>query len=749
MISIAVSFAIMLAIIVLVILFFRKRYKGIHEDLLVAVQKAEAANYAKSLFLAKMSHEIRTPLNVIIGMAELALREDISHDAYKQIDTIKHSGAHLLSIVNDILDFSKIESGKLQIVRVDYYFSSLINDVINIIKMRVMERHISFTVNIDSKIPNALRGDETRIRQILLNILSNAVKYTDKGFIALTVTGLIADENSVELTMEIADSGIGIRKENIGKIFDDFVHIDKGHEKAAEGTGLGLAITKNLAQAMGGDISVSSEYGRGSVFTVRLPQQIRWHGKLATVKNPEKKAVLVYELRAIYAQSIAGTLENLGVEYRLVFDDSEFKSEISLGKWAFAFVASDLYGTVMELCETHKTRMQTVLLTGEAVSSRNVNFLIMPVYAISVANMLNGVSDKYFAGDNDMSVVRFIAPDARVLLVDDIQTNLYVVEGLLRPYKMQMCMCNSGKEAIEAVKKTKFDLVFMDHMMPEMDGIEAVAHIRVWENENGAEEVPVIALTANAVSGTSEMFMENGFNGFLPKPINTVKLNAVLEKWIPAEKQKKHKEQITVITEKDVPNIVIEGLDIKKGLAMMGGKAGGYMHNLAVFYNEGYDIVAKLKLSLETRNLPLYLTYIHAIKGAASNIGAKVSRDAGVLEDAGKNNDLLFIETHNADFMAKIESLLSNIGKAISAYSGEESMVEVDREMVKTELVRLKTALAVLDSGAIDKACESLRLYADNNETGFSDNIKAILHEILIGEYDEAVSRINSVITAC
>ncbi|MCL1957832.1 MAG: ATP-binding protein, partial [Fibromonadales bacterium] len=559
-------------------------------------QLAEAASKAKSDFLAKMSHEIRTPMNAIIGMAEMALREYISDAAREHILTIKKAGANLLSIINDILDFSKIESGKLEIVPRNYLFSSLINDVVSIIKMRIADSNLNFVVNIDPNVPNSLFGDEIRIRQVLLNILINAVKYTKKGSISFSVNGEITGD-SVLLTIEVADSGIGIKKEDLEKLFDDFVRFDFAVNKGVEGTGLGLAITKNLIKMMNGNISVQSEYGKGSTFTVKLPQKIRSHEQL--------------------------------------FESTK----------------------------------------------------------------------------NDSVAIKFNAPKARILVVDDIDTNLKVAKGLMQPYKMQVDLCSSGIEAIERVKENDYDLVFMDHMMPEMDGIEATKLIRKTH-----ANLPIVALTANAVSGTKEMFLSNGFSDFLSKPIDIIKLNSILEKWLPEEKQEK-----TTETAHTSSNVNIEILD--------------------TFYKDGLKKIKEIKECLETENYSLYTIYIHALKSASASVGAlDLSEKAKLLEKAGKQGDFTYIKHNTSKFLTALETLLDSINATLleNKKIGQEG--PLDFEALKIELNKLKEAIGIFDSDAIDEATKSLRAFTQVAE------VENILQKTLNGEYDEVVAIIDNLI---
>jgi PAS domain S-box-containing protein len=507
-------------------------------------QRAEDAALAKSNFLANTSHEIRTPMNAILGMAELLLRRDIPPDAYEDVLNIKQAGSNLLSIINDILDFSKIESGKMDIASAEYLFASLLNDVVNIIRMRIAEKPILFIVNVDSRLPNKLEGDEIRFRQILLNLLSNAVKYTGEGQIALTISGE-PDGDMMRFTIEVGDTGIGIRKDDMGKLFNEFVQLDTHRNMGVEGTGLGLTISRNLCRLMGGDITARSRYGEGSTFTATLPQRIKDTVPFAQVEKPETKTVLLWENREPYAASLVRSLENLSVPVRRVETPDELCQELTRGMtpgrhYPFVFVSATIAEKTLALIKSVVLRTTPVLLlnTGETTSFQNVLFIIMPANVLSIANVLNSrqlVREK--------ASVAFTAPEAKILSVDDIKTNLIVTKGLLSLYQMDIRISTSGAEAVELARENSYDIIFMDHMMPGMDGIEATAEIRKEEQarrEGGEDHSPaiIVALTANAVSGVREMFLERGFNDYLAKPIEIIKLNEIIGKWIPKHKQK-------------------------------------------------------------------------------------------------------------------------------------------------------------------------------------------------------------------
>ena len=758
--AIVMSFIALASILVLFLRsrYERNRYKAAAEQLSIsdeqrstALQLALNASRAKSDFLARMSHEIRTPMNAIIGMTELALRSANWKVARDYIMETKLAGANLLSLINDILDLSKIESGGLNIVPTNYLFSSLINDVISVIKMRLIEEsHVRFVVNIDSDIPNALNGDELRVRQLLINLLSNAVKYTEQGFISLFIGGEQKDEHTVVLTIEVKDSGIGIKPENINDLFGAFIQLDEEKNRKIEGTGLGLAITDSIVTAMGGKINVASEYGKGSTFTVTLPQKIHNAEKMASIENPDEKDVLIFERREIYANSITFTLHGLGVKYTLAANEQDLTAKLAEKNYAFIFISDVLFEKHKDLVKKHSANSRIVLLTefSETVSTEEASVLSMPTYAIPVANIMNGLLEGFAYNTSTESVARFTAPDVKVLIVDDINTNLKVAEGLLQPYYMQVDLCKSGLEAIEAAKSKRPDIIFMDHRMPEMDGVEATQHIRAMDNKDPYyADVPIIALTANAVSGMREYFLENNFNDFMSKPIDTVTLNSLLERWIPKEKQKRsssvHSPHSTADT--IAIRLKISGINVKKGLSLTGGTYERYLDTLATFREDGLEKMEKIKKSLAFGDLPLYTTYVHALKTAAANVGADdLSQAAYALEIAGNDENAGYIEAYNEDFLKSLQTILNSIQSVLSAESKKEEGSHLNRDLFNAELEKLKTALGNMDAGTMDSIVDTLKAMPLPEDAAAT--VRKISNSILMAEYDEAAALMEALL---
>lgn len=510
------------------------------------LEQAENANRSKSEFLANMSHEIRTPMNSIMGMCELILNEEISDDIRDNCNNIYISGKNLLGIINDLLDFSKIESGKMDLVEDKYQLSSLLNDVINMAVARKGEKEIEFMVDCDPNIPDKLYGDELRIRQIVINLLTNAIKFTREGGVLFRVTAR-REEYGVNLIFSVKDSGIGIKEENLQKIFQSFSQVDTKKNRAIEGTGLGLAISKRLVTKMGGFIRVESEYGKGTEFTVVIPQKVTGEEAVIKIKEPEKVRLLVFIgtdkyrnsfVKRSYMDIIRNMGTKFGISYCMLESIQLIKKELeSENRYTHLFLAREEYMQDKEYFDSLVKKIDVVVVQDQKnriKPGEGIRNIYKPLYVLPVGNAINRERLSFDVGAANMKRQSFMAPEAKILVVDDNMMNLKVAIGLLKPYKMAVRTADSGVEAIRIMKNQRFDLVFMDHMMPEMDGVEAVHQIRELPEEY-FRNVPIVALTANAVNGAREMFLREGFQDFLAKPIETGAMERILKRWLPKE----------------------------------------------------------------------------------------------------------------------------------------------------------------------------------------------------------------------
>jgi signal transduction histidine kinase/CheY-like chemotaxis protein/HPt (histidine-containing phosphotransfer) domain-containing protein len=711
----------------------------------MAKHHSDDENKSKSSFLARMSHEIRTPMNSILGMTELLLRKNISPETNDYLSVISQAGQTLLAIINDILDFSRITSGSFRIESRKYQLSSIINDTISVIRMRIIDKSLDFLVSVDNSIPAQLIGDDIRIRQILINLLNNAIKYTPKGYIALDIRRGNMDEHGVKLVLSVSDSGIGIKTEDMNRLFSDFTRLDMNKNQHIEGTGLGLAITYTLCQAMGGGISVSSEYGKGSTFTATIPQSFESDKKLALIDEPEKRRILFFEDRPLVFDSIIYSFINLGLKPFCVRDFQDFSEKLAESKYEFAFVSSRHAPECLHILGKAGSLTQLVILVelGEVSFFREVKSIMMPVYCLPIANVINNINDEE---SNKTLRFRFgfSAPSAKILIVDDISSNLRVAKELMAPYKMEVHTCLSGSEAVKLVQENRYDIVFMDHMMPGMDGLEATAAIRaLGAGDEYYKNLPIIALTANAIAEQRELFLQRKMNDFIAKPIEVKQLNAVLEHWIPHEKK-----IIAEIEEHEEPgqtlDLRIPGIDTKMGLLGVNSSLNVYLDILDEFCRNVEDITIQIRRAEKEDSTVLYANSMHALKGISRSIGALELGDfAEQMEKAAKSGDSETLKQRTKDLFRDIMVITNNIHTVIAApHPDSDSSKEIDISLLHLDV--LHQAITGLDIDAVNKMLlEYLSIPMNSN---VKDNIDKIERHILMFEYDQALEIIDQML---
>lgn len=698
-----------------------------NEKLMENIAELERAEQSKDDFLVNVSHEIRTPINAVCGMSEAILQEDLPLNVRRDIIDIQTAGRNLLSTVSNILDFSELESGRMELAEESYNITSTITDIINMALTMENGRHLELIVDCDAGLPSNLVGDEQKLRRIIINLLGNAIKFTREGGVILRISSR-KEEYGINLLVSVRDSGIGIERKDMEKIFTSFSQVNSRRNREEGGVGLGLAIAQALVRSMGGFVSVDSVPGTGSEFRFTVPQKVLDETPIVSIKNRKHLFAACYinmdkynfsVVREGYENCIRHIVEQLGIPFRVCRNFSELKRRAEYENYSHIFIGWEEY------CEDrnyfqHLAEDHTVVLLldygQETLVRGNMLRIYKPFTVLSIAAVFNG--QKIVQNDEQHRNLhkRFIAPAASMLVVDDNAMNLKVMARLLLPYQIKVSMAGSGMEALEKLDGASYDCVFLDHMMPEMDGVETLHKIR---KKPGTyfQSLPVIAFTANAIGGAREMFLSEGFDDFIAKPIELSVLERMLRRYIPVQKQipvedGTVQEDVADAVGTDSPEsargsaagascsdlqedfcrteesearalaqLRRAGINIEQGVSYCGDKEG-LREIMRIYHSEGSKRSSQLRQYFKEQDWKNYVITVHALKSNSKGIGAMELADLALnLEMAGKGNSIGYILENHEKLMENHEELLAALGKNAFVYpNGNPADVPAGRQ---------------------------------------------------------------------
>lgn len=676
------------------------------ENIKNVISRYQKAERTKDDFLANISHEIRTPINTIAGMSEILANEDLKDDVREKVQDLQGASRNLVTLVSDMLDFAEIQSGKLELTESSYNLTSTINDIVNIINNQKKSKEIEFILDIDTDIPALLVGDEQKLKRAMLNILSNAVKFTEVGCVVLEIS-CRRERYGVNLCITVRDTGIGIDSSQLHNVFNSFSMVDTKRNRQEGGVGLGLAIAQAIIEKMGGFISVRSKKGEGSEFQIIVPQKVEQYEPMIVLENPLRFNVLVYidmnqffisAVKSEYGNNIRNITENLGIVVHVCRNLNELKRRIERNYITHIFIT--LYEYTMDESYFNGLAKQTgvVIILEETedyrVHSDDIIRLYKPFYALPVSIILKGGKRYNNLSRENMNRNMFIAPDAKILIVDDNTINLRVESSLMKNYRFTIDTALSGMEALEKLESKDYDMVFMDHMMPEMDGVDTLHRIRDKAGIYYAN-IPVIALTANAVAGAKEMLIAEGFQDFLSKPVEIASMHRILEKYLPDAKKiydfedyatdvqsgetvYNNHERDTIYEQLHNPQASVKepgaetawedtaaDIDEKQG-ALYCGSLEDFEDILKIHYEDYEENSRKIQAFYDSKDWKNYVILVHGLKSSMKSVGImKLSDMCLGLELAGKENRIDYILKNHDAMMAEYGRIHDVIGNRL------------------------------------------------------------------------------------
>lgn len=679
------------------------------------IAELEETNRRTEDFLTNVSHELRTPINAVTGLTTVMLKNEEDADKKKDIRSVQKAGERLFGQIEDILDYTEIDTGRIRVSEDTYMIASLVNDIV--IGSRAMEREDApeLIFDVDADMPSAFIGDGRKIKKIIKHLLDNAVKFTKKGGVYVRIYALQKDYG-VNLCIRVSDTGVGISEEDIGKISERFYQSNGGRNRRAGGLGLGLSIVYGMVSAMEGFIQIESAAGSGTTVSVSIPQKVaddapgmvvakRAQLCLACFLRPEKYEVP--EVRNYYDEMLSNMARGLELTLHRVFDIEELEKLTATYQLTHLLTGREEYEENIAYFEELDKKIEVIVAADDGFAlpqGSRIKLLKKPLYCLPFVNMLNAGTSE----DTELlSEKHMICPHVKVLVVDDEPMNLMVSEGIFKDYQMEVRTADSGMKAIALCEKEDFDLIFLDHMMPEMDGVETLERLRKIHTD-AERMLTVIAFTANAVSGAREMFLKEGFDEFVSKPIEYLELERVLKKVLP-------KASIQFVDEAYVKNIRAghtkeagpeedkltrlerAGFNTRSGMQYCRGDMEFYEELLAKFAQDAPRKAAEINASFEKEDFGNYHIMVHALKSSAKMVGADLlSEMARNAEEAAKNNDIAYSKAHHKELLDKYREAEQCIadaldsGEAAPAQTVTENCTEVSKEEFVQQLTELR-----------------------------------------------------------
>lgn len=694
-----------------------------------SIEKLKDAQSAKDDFLANVSHELRTPLNTIVGVSSDLAGQDLPADAKQAALDILMAGRNLTFLVADIVDFSELEGDRVHVQNDRYSISSVINDLVNMAGAWNSEKHLEIIVDISSDMPSELIGDSMKIYRVILNVLNNAIKFTRYGGVCAEIS-FRKEEYGGNLCVKVKDTGIGMSEDEIARLNDVYNQADTGRGRTEGGVGLGLPIARKLTAYMNGFIHVESVKGEGSEFMITIPQGVADDTPIVTVNDAAKKKILFYintekyrnaSVRDWFLQSSQHMAKLLKLDATRCGSVQELKRRTENERYTHVFTGYEEYIEHKDIFDSLALRMSIGVIVDDEddlnMMHEGVYFVLKPFHVFAIAAALNGTKNtsSTFGKRNEGG---FVIKDARVLAVDDSPMNLKVVEHFLAHYGISIDMASDGPSAVEKTKKIRYDLIFLDHMMPGMDGVQTLREIRAIRG-NSKESVPVVALTANAVGGAREMLMGEGFDDYIAKPIERSQMERVLRKFLKNKMEKAKAPAVVKPAPRRVEHFMPadplaalspEFIDTDIGLGFFDGNKEDYTDILKAYLKEGPEKIKTLSETLKADDIDLYRITVHALKSGSKNIGAmKLFEMAKQSEAAAKAGNALLVREKHEPMIKYLEEVLSDIRNAFGIEEKEEtseketleketSEKEADETEIPEELInKLKEAVMEFD----------------------------------------------------